>query len=115
MIPVHEADEARQIVETWLEDARDMGQEEVRPSKRGDRRFLWNQTMELLIDQKVHYVQGRDVCERGVGLVCRVDFPIDGSVHLRRDEQDPWVRCRVAHVTPTIGAYRTGVELLFDF
>ena len=71
--------------------------------------------MELLVDDELVYVQSSDVGEGGIGLVTKLQLPRNKSVFLRRDESEPWVRCHVVHTTATVGSYKVGVELAFDF
>jgi hypothetical protein len=107
--------DARRIVQSWLNEARCFGEKDSYEAKRGHPRYTWNRTMELQVDRTMVYVRSRDICETGIGLVCRCVFPEGVPVHIRRNEGDPWVPARVAHVTQTLGAYKVGVELRFEF
>ncbi len=115
MSPTNDTCDPRPVVQSWLHAAQAEGRVESEPTKRGAFRYLWNQPLELLAGERIHYVHTRDLCDQGIGLVCRPELTEGDTVYVRRNENDPWIRCRVAHVTPTIGAFRTGVELLFDF
>jgi len=106
---------SRDIVRQWLETAEQGGQLDSYEAKRGEVRCSWPQPLELLVDGEVVYVQARDVSEKGIGLVAKRDLQLDESVQVRRGPSEPWVKCRVAHVTRTIGAFKIGVELSFDF
>jgi len=105
----------REVVDRWIEDAEGIGEVDTYEAKRQQARCSWQQPMELLVDNEIVYVQCRDICPSGVGLVGKRNLNLDQIVHVRRDESDPWVRCRVAHVTRTIGAFRIGIELAFEF
>jgi hypothetical protein len=105
----------REIVREWLETAEQSGQLDSYEAKRGETRCSWPQPLELLVDGEVVYVQARDVSEGGIGLVAKRDLHLDQHVQVRRGPSEPWVKCRVAHVTRTIGAFKVGVELTFDF
>jgi hypothetical protein len=107
--------DARSTVEAWLSEALANGRDEPKPSKRAELRHPWNEPMELMDGQHVHYVHCRDISATGAGVLCRAQLSTDARVYLRRDERDAWVRCRVAHCTPTVGSFRVGVELHFDF
>ncbi|HRX84980.1 MAG TPA: PilZ domain-containing protein [Phycisphaerae bacterium] len=104
----------RFTVDGWLAEARSFPRAEPEPTKRAEMRYPWNVPMELMDGQHVHYVHCRDISAQGAGVLCRMLLPDNARVYLRRDERDPWVRCRVAHCTPTVGSYRVGIELLFD-
>lgn len=106
---------ARETVEEWLAEARSGPRQEPQPTKRTEPRYPWNEPMELMDGEHVHYVHCRDISTRGAAVLCRIALDDAARVYLRRDERDPWIRCRVAHCTPTVGAYRVGVELHFDY
>jgi hypothetical protein len=107
--------DARRIVQSWLKEARCFGERDSYEAKRGHPRYTWNRTMELQVEDTMVYVRSRDICETGIGLVCRGVFKEGAAVRIRRNEDDPWVPARVAHVTQTLGAYKVGVELQFEF
>ena len=104
----------RQVVDGWIEDAASQGEFDTYNAKRNQARCSWHQPMELLIDNEIVYVQCRDISNTGVGLVTKRNLNMDQTVHVRRDERDPWIQCRVAHVTRSVGAFRIGTELAFD-
>jgi len=114
----HPAD-AGDTVAAWLQEAEansgDDSRHEPQPSKRADVRFAWNTAMELMDGEHVHYVHCRDISRSGMGILCRTPFEPGDRVYLRRDERESWVPCRVAHCTATVGTYRMGMELHFDF
>jgi hypothetical protein len=111
--------QARETVDAWLDDAlAASGAQpiaEPQPSKRAEVRYPWSVPMELMDGVRTHYIQCRDISRSGVGTLCRTLFEVDGRVYLRRDEHETWVPCRVAHCTATVGNFRVGVELRFDF
>lgn len=112
---IEDVTESQRTVAEWLACAKSTQRAEPQPSKRSEVRYPWNMPMEMLASEHVHYVHCRDISSRGIGLICRIALCVDQRVYLRRDEQDPWVPCRVAHCTETVGANRVGVELHFDF
>lgn len=105
----------QETVRSWLESAEEGGQLDSYEAKRGQVRCSWPQPLEMLIDGELVYVQSRDICEGGIGLVAKRELSLDQKVQVRRGPSEPWVNCRVAHVTRTIGAFKVGVELAFDF
>jgi hypothetical protein len=70
--------------------------------------------MELLVDEHIHYVYSRDISEAGIGLLCKFRMVAGDVAYVRGEEGEPWIRCRVAHATPTVGAFKVGAELVFD-
>jgi hypothetical protein len=107
--------DVREIVENWLEEARLFGEPDNHDIKRSCRRYAWHRPMELRAGKRIYYVYSRDISEEGIGLVCRDRLTDATQVELRRDENDPWVPARVAHCTQTVGAYKVGIELTFEF
>lgn len=105
----------RQTVQHWLDSALREGQLDAYEAKRSAARCTWPHPLELRIGEEILYVQCRDICEGGVGLVCKRNLKHDQSVYIRRSDAEPWVKCRVAHVTGSIGSFKVGVELSFDF
>ncbi|MCP4590462.1 MAG: PilZ domain-containing protein [bacterium] len=107
--------DARALVAEWLEAAKACGEADSYPGKRRHVRWVWDQPLQIQTAEGVHYVRSRDVSETGIGLVCRLDLPSRMAVRIRRDESEPWVRARVTHSTQTVGAFKTGVDLTFEF
>ncbi|HRX85361.1 MAG TPA: PilZ domain-containing protein [Phycisphaerae bacterium] len=105
----------RQVVQQWLDSAMREGQLDAYEAKRSAARCSWQYPLELLVGDELVYVQCRDICAGGIGLVCKRNLTPDEPVYIRRSENEPWVKCRVAHVTRSIGAFKIGVELTFDF
>ena len=105
----------RQVVDLWLDSAHAVGQLDTYEAKRRDARCSWRQPMELRIGDEINYVQCRDISAGGIGLTSKCVLERDQEVHIRRGEHEPWIRCHVTHVTRTIGAFKVGVELVFDF
>jgi hypothetical protein len=113
-MPDMNVDEARSVIAKWLSDAQSAGASDVYESKRHHMRFTWDRPLELMAHEQLHYVYSRDISDAGIGLLCKFHLDAGEVVYVRSSEEDPWVRCRVAHATPTIGAYKVGVELIFD-
>lgn len=105
----------RAVVQRWLADAVRTGDLDAYQAKRKSLRASWRQPMELLVDDKLVYVQSSDVGEGGIGLVTKLRLPRKKTVLLRRNDREPWVRCHVIHTTATVGSYKVGMELAFDF
>jgi hypothetical protein len=104
-----------QVVQDWVESAQTSGQEDSYEAKRDQARCSWPQPLELLVDGEVVYVRARDICGKGTGLITKRNLNVDEEVFVRRDASEPWIKCRVTHVTKTIGSYKIGAELLFDY
>jgi len=111
----HDTASPRQVVQHWLDTAVRDGHIDSYEAKRTAARCSWHQPMELRIGDETTYVQCRDVSPNGVGLVARRNLDLDQQVFIRQGDHEPWVKCRVAHVTRSVGAYKVGVELAFDF
>ena len=105
--------EAIDIVRQWVREAQLVGDGDCFAGKRGQPRYPWQRPMELLIGGEVLYVQSRDISIDGLGLFCRRNLPQHDIVQIRRDENDPWVPARVAHVTQTVGGSKVGLDLDF--
>ena len=105
----------REVVANWLEEARVFGELDPQGYKRAHPRYAWNRPMELLMDGKTQYVYSRDISESGIGLVCRHRLHEGMHVGIRRDANDPWIPTSVAHCTQTVGAFKIGAELVFEF
>jgi hypothetical protein len=90
------------------------GEKDPYRSKRGHPRYVWHRTVELLVDSAVVYGRSRDICEAGIGLVCKKRLQEHQRVYIRCDENDPWVPTRVAQVTQSIGEFKAGMELTFE-
>ena len=106
----------RQFIETvrqWLEEAVLEGDRDPFAGKRHGVRYTWNRRMELLMDAEILYVCARDISEKGIGLLSRQCLPLYEIVHLRRDDQDPWIPGRVAHVTQSVGFHKVGAQVEF--
>jgi hypothetical protein len=114
-MPQNDTISPQAVVRQWLESAMNKGEKDTYHSKRRRTRYAWNQPMELMINDKIHYVKSRDIGEGGIGLACRQRLQEGDEVYIRRDERDPWVHGRVTHATETIGAFKTGFELKFEF
>lgn len=107
-------EDARSAVRRWLEIAMSEGEKDPYGSKRGHPRYVWYRTVELLVDGVVLYARSRDICETGIGLVCKKRLQEHQKVYVRCDDGDPWVPGRVAQVTQSVGAFKAGVELTFE-
>lgn len=105
---------ARAVILSWVDEAQSEGKTDAYRSKRALPRHTWDRPLEMLIEDKVEYVYARDINSKGVGLVCKTRLQPQGVVHIRSNDAEPWVRCRVVHVTQTVGAYKVGVELRFE-
>jgi len=105
---------ARQAIINWLEEAKFFGVYDPHVIKRTQVRFEWTRPMEMMVDGKMHYIYSRDINEEGIGLTCRERLHDHSRVHIRRDSNDPWVPARVAHCTQTVGAFKIGIQLVFD-
>lgn len=115
LMPRVSTSEVREVVANWLQEAKMFGEVDTRDIKRSRRRYSWRRPMELRAGKRMHYIYSRDISEDGIGVVCRSRLGEATQVELRRDENDPWVPARVAHCTQTVGAYKVGIELAFDF
>jgi hypothetical protein len=104
----------RQVIQNWLDAATCNGQLDNYEAKRQEARCSWQQPLELRIGDEIAYVQCRDICAGGIGLVAKRPLRLDQEVFVRSGEDEPWIKCRVAHVTRTVGAFKVGVELTFD-
>jgi hypothetical protein len=105
---------ARRIIDAWVSEAREDGKSDVYGSKRKVARYTWDRPLEMLVGEQINYVYARDISSNGLGLVCKFRPRPQEVVHIRSSDAEPWIRCRVAHVTQTVGAYKIGVELRFD-
>ncbi len=107
--------DARAVVRQWLNEAMQCGSLDAYQAKRRSLRVRWDRPLELQIDGELIYVHARDVSEAGVGLCIRRRLARNQQVLVRRQEGQPWIPCRVVHVTPSVGSLKMGVELEFDF
>ncbi len=114
-MPRANTSEVREVVANWLQEAKLFGEPSSHDIKRSRRRYAWHRPMELRAGKRICYVYSRDISEDGIGVVCRNRLGETTRVELRRDENDPWVPARVAHCTQTVGAYKVGIELSFEF
>jgi hypothetical protein len=114
-MPTIDMARVRETVQSWIDMAVQAGSEQdTYNSRRGNLRTDWYYPLELLVGDKVYYANARDISETGIGLVCRQSLDVETDIFVRRDENDPWVPCRVRHVTETIGASKVGVEVSFE-
>lgn len=74
----------------------------------------WERAIQLRHKDKVCPASIRDVSPSGIGLTCRLRLKQGDAVFLRELESDPWISCRVAHCTATIGTFKIGVAPTFD-
>jgi hypothetical protein len=114
-MPDTETAQARETILNWMKEARFFGEKDEDVTKRANPRYTWKRPMELLVDDRIFYVYSRDISEDGIGLTCRRRLGEGAQVRVRRDSNDSWVPARVAHCTDTVGAFKVGVELTFDF
>ena len=114
-MPDTETAQARETTLNWMKEARLFGEKDEDVTKRANPRYTWKRPIELLVDDRIFYVYSRDISEDGIGLTCRHRLGEGTYVRVRRDSNDSWVPARVAHCTDTVGAFKVGVELMFDF
>jgi len=105
----------KSVVAEWIKEAAIIGQSDVYEAKRTNKRFEWQQQMELLVDGEMTYVNCRDIGTGGIGITTRARLKEHGTVMIRRDSRDPWIPCRVAHCTQSIGKNSVGLQLDFVF
>ncbi len=103
------------VVAEWISEAAATGHSDAYDAKRANKRYEWYQQMELLIDGETSYVTCRDIGTGGIGVGLRSKISERSNVSIRRDSRDPWIPCRVAHCTQSIGKSSVGLQLDFDF
>lgn len=105
----------RNIVQTWLNDARIQGGADVYTGKRRHQRFRWNRTITLEINPGKQNacrrsVQAKDISKSGIGLRTREAVAPNTPVRAYIEDEDRFVEGRVRHSTSTIGAFIVGIE-----
>lgn len=105
----------KSVVAEWIKEAAVIGHSDVYEAKRTNKRFEWHQQMELLVDGETQYVSCRDIGTGGIGISTRARLKEHSTVMIRRDSRDPWIPCRVAHCTQSIGKNAVGLQLDFVF
>lgn len=108
-------DRVRETVQSWMDAALEGGAEQdTYGSRRDNLRTDWYCQMEVLVGDEIIYANARNISGTGIGLILKKPLDAYQEIFVRRDENDPWVPCRVRHVTETIGAAKVGVELSFE-
>lgn len=108
-------DRVRETVQAWITEAQECdSDQDAYGSRRDNIRTDWYCQMELLVGDQIVYANARNISGTGIGLICKKPLDAYQEIFVRRDENDPWVPCRVRHVTETIGAAKVGVELSFE-
>ncbi|GJM24152.1 MAG: hypothetical protein DHS20C16_05670 [Phycisphaerae bacterium] len=105
----------KSVVAEWINEAAVIGQSDAYDAKRSNKRFEWYQQMEMLVDGETTYINCRDIGTGGIGVSTRIKLREHSSVMIRRDSRDPWIPCRVAHCTQSIGKSSVGLQLDFVF
>lgn len=103
------------VVAEWINEAALIGQSDAYDAKRANKRFEWHQQMEMLVDGATSYITCRDIGTGGIGVSTRIKLHEHSTVMIRRDSRDPWIPCRVAHCTQSIGKNSVGLQLDFVF
>ncbi len=103
----------KSVIAEWICEAAADGHSDAYDAKRSNTRYEWYQQMELLVDGDVSYVTCRDIGTGGIGVSTRSKLSEYSNVMIRRDSRDPWIPCKVAHCTQSIGKSSVGLQLDF--
>jgi hypothetical protein len=121
-VPTDQTIATRQLVAEWVTKARHTGKMDVYSGKRDTPRYSWLAPLEITLDRPPELATqfcaaGRDISERGVGLLCRHQVPPETHIWLRPVDEGPdssWAPARVVHCTQTVGGYVIGAVFAFD-
>jgi hypothetical protein len=109
-----DATQVQEVVRTWVAEAEASASGQPMTIKRGEIRYDWPCSIQLLVGDQTHYVYSRDISTKGIGLTFRHELPEGTIVYVKRDEQDPWIPARVMHCTATVGSHKVGLAFAFD-